>query len=389
MVLVLLIVINFFTIFFFNFYIYNYYIMSSKKKITKKQTRKQTKKQTRKQTTSSKYYYLVKSENLDLNKVNKVLTKRGNWYPYNKKMFPKKHPDFLHLDGKYEYDKQFWKYKTKLRSLIDLPGDNDSISNKYNLITNLKNKLPNKSKPFLLNEYYVNMYDIFKKNTNVNKYKKYFKDDKVWILKGIFSWAGQNIELFETFEQFRDYINIQIKKKEDSYKTLNYKSYEKMGDKGKNNYGIEWVLQEYINNPLLLDEKKFHMRIYFIFHRVKPNLKNTYILDRGEIATARLKYKKADYNNKDIHDSHFYKNEKPLYFPKDFIKIFGKTNYKSIFKQIKALFQLVSKIIDAKCYSDSKNCYYTFGGDIMITDDYKVKLIEVNELFMKILKKDI
>ena len=108
--------------------------MSSKKKITKKQTRKQTKKQTRKQTTSSKYYYLVKSENLDLNKVNKVLTKRGNWYPYNKKMFPKKHPDFLHLDGKYEYDKQFWKYKTKLRSLIDLPGDNDSISNKYNLI---------------------------------------------------------------------------------------------------------------------------------------------------------------------------------------------------------------------------------------------------------------
>ena len=38
----------------------------------------------------------------------------------------------------------------------------------------------------------------------------------------------------------------------------------------------------------------------------------------------------------------------------------------------------LKEYMEYKCYSESKNCYQYLGMDIMITDDYKVKCIELN-----------
>ena len=42
------------------------------------------------------------------------------------------------------------------------------------------------------------------------------------------------------------------------------------------------------------------------------------------------------------------------------------------------LFQLTNLIKEYKCFEESKQCYELLGADVMITDDYQVKLIEVN-----------
>ena len=47
-------------------------------------------------------------------------------------------------------------------------------------------------------------------------------------------------------------------------------------------------------------------------------------------------------------------------------------------KQIKKIFRDVAKCIDAKCYSESKECFEVFGADLMIDENFKVILIEVN-----------
>ena len=102
-------------------------------------------------------------------------------------------------------------------------------------------------------------------------------------------------------------------------------------------------------------------------------------MDKGEIATAKKPYISDNYYDNSIHDTHFYKNKKPLYFPDDLVSNYGKQKYGIIFKQIVTIFKGVHKCIRAKCYSESKHCFRLFGGDIMITNDFNVKIIEVNE----------
>ena len=43
------------------------------------------------------------------------------------------------------------------------------------------------------------------------------------------------------------------------------------------------------------------------------------------------------------------------------------------------LFSKIGKIEDFNCYPESKDCYRITGADVMITEDLKVKIIEINE----------
>jgi len=68
-------------------------------------------------------------------------------------------------------------------------------------------------------------------------------------------------------------------------------------------------------------------------------------------------------------------------FPNDFIKNnYDPKFYKDVYIKIANLFIELRKIglFDHKCYNGNSNCYQLFGADIMITDDYQVKCIEIN-----------
>ena len=358
--------------------------MSSKKKLSSKRNTmkksKQKSKKKSKQKQQTKYTYLFMGPHFENKKIKKIVNKRGSiWEPFNKNSKDNKNinPDFLFTDtaNHYKYKNEVEKYNNiTLKNNVDLSSDNFSISNKYNLNKNMR-KYNNKSiEKYVLKEFHIDLYELYKSPHLISKkYKKLFTSNKTWILKPVYGYAGKDIQIVDNFNRFKKIIQQTIIKNK-TLKKFNREIYKNIGINRKEKYNIEWILQEYINNPLLIDKKKIHLRVYYIY-----NGKKGYILDKGEIATAENLYIQDNYYDNSIHDTHFYKNKRPLYFPDDLVSNYGEKKYNAIFKQIVTIFKGVHKCISAKCYSESKHCFYIFGGDIMITDDFNVKLIEVNQ----------
>ena len=135
----------------------------------------------------------------------------------------------------------------------------------------------------------------------------------------------------------------------------------------------EIIISEYIQNPLLYEGKKCHIRIYLL---INSDLTWSFH-KKGRIYTAGLPYVKEDWANKDIHDSHNKSTLKDLYFPED---ILLKDKHSNIYNQMDKILNAVITIAKPyiKCYEGTKYCCDIFGVDFMITDDYIVKLIEIN-----------
>jgi len=133
------------------------------------------------------------------------------------------------------------------------------------------------------------------------------------------------------------------------------------------------IISEYIQNPLLYEGRKFHIRMYILI-----NSDSTWSFwKRGKAMTAKVSYKRGDWTNKAIHDSHGETTPKDIYFPED---VAPKEKYDHIYQQIELILGAAANIVKphVKCYEESKNCCEVFGIDFMITDDYTVKLIEIN-----------
>jgi hypothetical protein len=134
------------------------------------------------------------------------------------------------------------------------------------------------------------------------------------------------------------------------------------------------IISEYIQNPLLYEGRKCHIRMYILINSEPFSWS---FWERGRIITANLPYKKGDWTNKDIHDTHVKSTSRDLYFPED---ILPTNKYEHIYQQMELILSAVAEIVKpyVKCYDESKYCCEVFGIDFMITDDYVVKLIEIN-----------
>ena len=140
------------------------------------------------------------------------------------------------------------------------------------------------------------------------------------------------------------------------------------------------LMSEYIINPLLFMNKKFHVRMYYII-TINNNILRTYLMNFGFIYTALLSYKNADYSNKEIHDTHYKSTAKDYMFPKD-MQYLGTDNINNIIKQMRNILNYTSQILynnKVSNYENIANGFYIFGIDFMIKDNYDVMLIECND----------
>ena len=139
------------------------------------------------------------------------------------------------------------------------------------------------------------------------------------------------------------------------------------------------LLSVYINNPLLFQNKKFHLRMYY-FATINNNVFRTYLLNFGYIYTALLPYKNADYSNKDIHDTHWGTTEKDFIYPNDLMYL-GDDVIKNITNTMRTILYKASIILyneKVDNFENSSNSCFVFGVDFMIKDNYDVVLIEIN-----------
>lgn len=333
---------------------------------------------------NEKYTYLIKSKNLTKTDIKKTFKMRKNWEEFDEKDVKEingkktKNPDFLYVDNiYYSFDKDIRKYKPQFKNIVNF-DEKQILTNKvlfYNALKKLNNVNCEK---YLIPQDNINLQNIFLGKDNIDNYKKYFNGNNVGILKIIKGAAGNNIHVFEDFYKFKKYCD-----------KITYKNNHKWNNEKlkKNPYGNlltlnEWTLQKYINNPLLFNGRKFHLRTYFLYYKNNLGEKNGYLFKLANIWTARDKYKKGDYFNPYIHDSRGKTTNKAYFFPKDFTKKYGKENTNKVLEQLLDLHKYLLHILNANCYlEESNNCYEIFGGDIIITDKMKIKLIEYNSNF--------
>jgi len=285
------------------------------------------------------YTYLIKSQYLDAERIEKYFRPKG-WTKFD----GRKHlnPTLIYLDGMSIYDKSVYKYHAFVKNQIG--DDKNFLSDKDNL--------PN----IVQKKYQMTTFLINLKTFREGVYTKIFTKDKVWILKPARGREGIGIKIVQSFEEFKKYLTQDIKKMKLKIKRTD-----------------DWVLQEYILNPMLYKERKFHLRVYFMVFQ-----NNIYLFPHYLIITAESKYKNSDFDNKDIHDTHYSEGSiRNKIFPED--TSFSKKEVESIQQNMINLFKFMkSKMIKMRCYEGDEHCYEMFAADMMLTSDLKLKILEVN-----------
>lgn len=152
--------------------------------------------------------------------------------------------------------------------------------------------------------------------------------------------------------------------------------FKKMNSAHKQNF----LINEYITNPLLFKGRKFHCRMTFIASSINGYYR-TYLLPNGRIVTAKSQYKTADFDNTDIHDSHLKSTDADYNLPNSFPANIKKQYVSITWPKIQEIFKNVSRVLERHCkpYPNAKNAYELFGADVMITDAFEPLLLEVNE----------
>jgi hypothetical protein len=171
----------------------------------------------------------------------------------------------------------------------------------------------------------------------------------------------------------------------------------------------KYIITSYIRNPLLYKGRKFQLRVFFLAGFIN-GFKIAFVAGKSRIITAAENYNKSPehFNDKAIHDTHFKSTDENAYFPDDFtfekitnsdkqqldiLKDETKRQEKidSINTQMRKVFSEVAEVFFDRVKGCSKeyklrdgsnqadNSYKEFGADIMITDDFQIKLIEIND----------
>ena len=315
--------------------------------------------------TFKKKFYLVKDNYFNSNMIHQVfknINKNNDcfWEEFNLKKPQNKIVDFMFVDSAHWSKPYITRLKSEYRSILD--DNKNRIVKKDNLFQTIGNE------KFVLKQY---NFDLFKVNTN--EFKNIFKNKK-WILKPVEGYAGLMIDIFDNYDDLLNTINQNQNKLQRGGNKRSKKNKNKNKSKKRFNKYSNWVLQEYIDNPLLFKKRKFHIRCYLVY----TSNNTCYLLKIARILCAKNDYIKDDYKNKEIHDTHFGSTDKPYYLERDIKKEYGVENYHVIFKQMVELFKKVFKTMDIGCYNDTQKCYEIFGADLMVTDNFDVKLIEIN-----------
>ena len=141
----------------------------------------------------------------------------------------------------------------------------------------------------------------------------------------------------------------------------------------------EWIIQDYIDNPLLFNNKKFHFRIYVIYVQTE-NSTTTYLSKNGFIYTANKEFESDTFDPNIVLSGENSKNN-VFYIPEDFTRSFGKQVWDNmVFPQIVKITRetIRSTVEHLKCPAKKQKCFKILGYDILINNDYKCFLAEIN-----------
>jgi hypothetical protein len=191
-----------------------------------------------------------------------------------------------------------------------------------------------------------------------------------------------------TIAQFKNSLSINfpaILKKNFSCRQQGVKVIESIEDyyKAKKELDIkeDGIISEYITNPLLLDEKKIHLRIYYLLS-VVSGITRCFVYDlEYRIYIAEEKYKKSDWLNPHIHISGVSgkASNRRYIWPNDISAYYDIHEINKQLNEFNTVICIALASSNVKNYEESNAGYQLYGADVLITDEFKPYLIEINK----------
>jgi len=177
-------------------------------------------------------------------------------------------------------------------------------------------------------------------------------ENKIKILKPLNGFAGSGITIVQTKEEIKSWITQNEKFK-------------------------EWLLEDYIMDPDLKNGYKFHFRILIIVIVEQNKPIEVFISEYKFYTVAKEKYKKGDWQNKKIHDTH-YTPGKIMTFPDTYPDNWTvEDSNKAILDMNNIFTKIFKNRNDFKPEWNAKNGFEIFGADIMFSNK-KPYLLEIN-----------
>jgi hypothetical protein len=166
------------------------------------------------------------------------------------------------------------------------------------------------------------------------------------------------------------------------------------------------IVSEYLDAPYLYLGRKFHLRMYFNvvcplratsphceWFGGTPDERADLSLPRGKILTAAKPYKNADFQNSEIHDTHYATTPEALFFPMHHARItdpdgapLTPPDIADIWSQLDEIGATSAELLaDVKPYVESRTAYEIFAFDLLIIRDPargsgpRLVVLEVND----------
>lgn len=279
---------------------------------------------------------------------------------------------FIFNIGLPKYTEQIYEIPVFIKNIFDLQVLRQT-TNKFMIYKNIEEYI--KKFPKIINSNpMMKTYDLEQLTT--------LPTSALYLAKPVVGWQGMGIEIIENNQ---DLINV--KQMYQRLKELQCKNKRYQHEYYIYRQGI--ILNEYIQDILLFKDKKFHLRSYMIIKKYRAD-KNKIIwgwsiFKKSKILTAAKPYKKGDWKNKEIHDTHAESTDDDYFFPEDLVKYsnikLSQENQMDIYKQIHDIGNLLFNIIKSKnpkTFEETVNSFEILGIDFMITDKLEVKMLEVN-----------
>ena len=222
-----------------------------------------------------------------------------------------------------------------------------------NILGNKKTQYENHLKYYKTRPDYIPMTASFRRE-NIDTIQSLFEGTKKFILKPENSLSRRGVAIVRNHLELIQHLG-------------NFPDYD------------AWIIQEYIDNPLLFNDKKFHFRVYIVYLQTSE-YQAAYLGRKGFIYTANRQFRPDTIDN-DVVLSGENAKENVFYTPEDFISKFGKNTWdnKIVPQFVKIARETIKSALQhLQCPAVKQKCFKILGYDILIDKDFKCYLAEIN-----------